>query len=130
MVHKVVKRLPTTEVKAHLGRIVQEVATTGTPVVIQAHGEDQAVIISLRDFYTFWPAEAAMSAPVRQRVRAALQAADLLSEPTAQEVAAVQAFDATHSPADQQRMLDRWRQLKLSPALSEIILRNREQERE
>jgi len=27
-------------------------------------------------------------------------------------------------------MLARWRQLKLSPALSEIILRNRERERE
>ena len=130
MGHKVIKRLPTTEVKAHLGRIVHEVATTGTPVVIQARGEDQAVIISVRDFHTLWPAEAAMSDPARQRVRAALQAADLLSEPTAQEVAAVQAFDATHSPAEQQRMLARWRQLKLSPALSEIILQNRERERE
>jgi hypothetical protein len=67
--------------------------------------------------------------PVRQRVRAALQAADLLSEPTVQEIAAVQAFDATHSPASQQRILARWRQLKLSPALSEIILQNRERER-
>jgi prevent-host-death family protein len=130
MGHKVVKRLPTTEVKAHLGQIVREVATTGTPVVIQTRGEDRAVIISLRDFHTLWPAEAALSAPARQRVRAALQAADLLSEPTVQEVAAVQAFDATHSPADQQRMLARGRQLELSPALSEIILQNRERERE
>jgi prevent-host-death family protein len=130
MVHKVVKRLPTTEVKAHLGQIVHEVATTGTPVVIQTHGEDQAVIISLRDFHTLWPAEATTSASARQRVRAALQAADLLSEPTVQEVAAVQAFDATHSPAEQQRLLARWRQLKLSPALSEIILQNREREHE
>jgi hypothetical protein len=67
--------------------------------------------------------------PARQRVRAALQAADLLSEPTVEEVAAVQAFDATHSPAGQQRMLTRWRQLKLSPPLSEIIIQNRERER-
>jgi len=33
MEYKVVKRLPTTEVKAHFGQIVHEVATTGTPVV-------------------------------------------------------------------------------------------------
>ena len=130
MEHKVVKRPPTTEVKAHLGQIVHEVATTGTPVVIQTRGEDQAVIISLRDFHTLWPAEATISVPVRRQVRAALRAAGLLSEPTAQEMAAVQVFDATHSPADQQRMLARWRQLKLSPALSEIILQNRERERE
>jgi prevent-host-death family protein len=129
MGHKVVKRLPMPEVKAHLDRIIHEVATTGTPIVIQTHGEDQ-VIISLRDFSTIWSAEETVSASVRHRVRAALRAADLLSEPTAQEVEAVQAFDATHSPADQKRMLARWRQLKLSPALSEIILRNRERERE
>ena len=128
MQRKAVKRLPTTEVKAHLGRIVHEVATTGTPVVIQTRGEDQAVLISLRDFHALWPPEAALAAPVRHRVRAALQAADLLSAATAQEIAAVQAFEATHSPADQQRMLARWRQLQLSPALSEIILRNRERE--
>ena len=130
MGHKVVKRLPMPEVKAHLERIIHEVATTGTPIVIQMHGEDQAVIISLHDFSTIWSAEETVSASVRHRVRAALRAADLLSEPTAQEVEAVQAFDATHSPADQKRMLARWRQLKLSPALSEIILRNRERERE
>jgi prevent-host-death family protein len=130
MGHKVIKRLPTTEVKAHLEQIVHEVATTGTPVVVQTHGEDQAVIISVRDFSTIWPVEAAMSAPARQRVRAALRAVDLLSEPTAQEVTAVQAFEAAHSPAEQQRLLARWRQLKLSPVLSEIILQNREQESE
>ena len=33
MEQKGVKRLPTTEVKAHFGQIVHEVATTGTPVV-------------------------------------------------------------------------------------------------
>jgi prevent-host-death family protein len=122
MEHKGAKRLPATEVKAHLGRIVHDVATTGTPVVIHTRGEDQAVIISLRDFHTLWPTAAAMSAPVRHRVRAALRAADLLSEPTAQELAAVHAFEATHAPADQQRLLASWRQLQLSPALSEIIL--------
>ena len=125
---KVVKRLPTTKVKAHFGQIVHEVATTGTPVVIQTRGEDQAVIISLRDFHAFWPPDTELSSPVRQQVRAALRAADLLSEPTAQEVAAAQAFEATHSPADQQRLLATWRQLQLAPTLSEIILRNREWE--
>jgi hypothetical protein len=104
------------------------VATTGTPVVIQTRGEDQAVIISLRDFHAFWPPDTGRSVPIRQQVRAALRAADLLSEPTAQEVAAVQAFEATHSPADQQHLLTTWRQLQLTPALSEIILRNRERE--
>jgi prevent-host-death family protein len=79
MEHKGVKRLPATEVKAHLGRIVHDVATTGTPVVIHTRGEDQAVIISLRDFHTLWPTAAAMSAPVRHRVRAALRAAMSLS---------------------------------------------------
>ena len=33
MGHKVVKRLPTTEVKARFGRIIYEVATMGIPVV-------------------------------------------------------------------------------------------------
>jgi len=33
MEHEVVKRLPTTEVKTHCGRIVYEVATMGMPVV-------------------------------------------------------------------------------------------------
>jgi prevent-host-death family protein len=125
---KVVKRLPTTAVKAHFGQIVHEVATTGTPVVIQTRGEDQAVLISLRDFHACWPPDPGRSVPVRQQVRAALRAADLLSEPTAQEVAAVQAFEASHSPADQQHLLTTWRQLQLTPALSEIILRHREWE--
>ncbi len=31
MEHKVIKHLPTPEVKAHLEQIVREVATTGTP---------------------------------------------------------------------------------------------------
>jgi prevent-host-death family protein len=44
-------------VKTHFGRIVREVAITGTPVVIRTHGEDQAVIISLRDFQKPKPVE-------------------------------------------------------------------------
>ncbi len=58
MASKGVKRLPATEVKTHFGRIVQEVITTGTPIIIQTRGEDQAVIINLHDFQTLWPSEA------------------------------------------------------------------------
>jgi hypothetical protein len=42
MEHKVVKRLPTTEVKAHFGQIVHEVATTGTPERAIEHGHRQS----------------------------------------------------------------------------------------
>jgi len=128
MVIKTAKRIPATKAKIHFGRIVQEVATTGIPVIIQNRGDDQAVIISLRDFQRFWPSEEARLAPERERVRTALRAAGLLSEPTAQEVAEVQAFEARHPVEDQERILTEWRQLEIEPPLSEIILRNRERE--
>ena len=128
MVIKTAKRIPATKAKTHFGRIVQEVATTGTPVIIQNRGDDQAVIISLRDFQRFWPSEEARLTPERERVRTALRAAGLLSEPTAQEVAEVQAFEARHPVEDQERILSEWRQLEIEPPLSEIILRNRERE--
>ena len=38
MEHKVVKRLLTTEVKAHCGQIIHEVATTGPPCQAIATG--------------------------------------------------------------------------------------------
>ena len=128
MVIKTAKRIPATKAKIHFGRIVQEVATTGTPVIIQNRGDDQAVIVSLRDFQRLWPSEEARLAPERERVRTALRAAGLLSEPTAQEVAEVQAFEARHPVEDQERILTEWRQLEIEPPLSEIILRNRERE--
>ena len=128
MVIKAAKRIPATEAKTHFGRIVQEVATTGTPVIIQNRGDDQAVIISLRDFQRFWPSEEARLVPEREQVRTALRAAGLLSEPTAQEVTEVQAFEARYSVEDQERILTEWRQLEIKPSLSEIILRNRERE--
>ena len=54
MERKVIKRLPTTEVKAHLGQIVHEVLRR-VPLLLSNHaGEDQAVIISLGDFHAFW----------------------------------------------------------------------------
>jgi prevent-host-death family protein len=128
MANRDVKRLPATEVKTHFGRIVQEVSTTGTPVIIQTRGEDQAVLINLNDFQALWPAEKAAPATVRQRVRTALRKANLLSEPTAQEVAEARAFKTEHSPTDQEHILTTWRRLKLDPPLSDIILRNRERE--
>ena len=128
MAIKTAKRIPATEAKTHFGQVVQEVATTGTPVIIQHRGDDRAVIISLRDFQRLWPLEEARLAPERERVRTALRAAGLLSKPTAQEAAEVQAFEARHSPEDQGRILTEWRQLEIEPPLSEIILRNRERE--
>ena len=128
MAIKTAKRIPATKAKIHFGRIMQEVATTGIPVIIQNRGDDQAVIISLRDFQRFWPSEEARLAPERERVRTALRAAGLFSEPTAQEVAEVQAFEARHPVEDQERILTEWRQLEIAPPLSEIILRNRERE--
>jgi prevent-host-death family protein len=128
MVSKVIKRIPATEVKTRFGQIVQEVATTGVPVVVQTRGEDRAVIISVHDFRKLWPEEEARRPPERERVRAILQAAGLLSEPTPQELAEVRAFEAQHPPEDQERILAEWRRLKLDPPLSEIILRNRERE--
>ena len=128
MVTKTAKRIPATEAKTHSGWIAQEVAMTGTPVIIQHRGDDQAVIISLRDFQRLWPLEEARLAPERERVRTALRAASLLSEPTAQEVTEVQAFEAQQPVEDQERILTEWRQLEIEPPLSEIIFRNRERE--
>jgi prevent-host-death family protein len=128
MVIKTARRIPATKAKTHFGQIMQEVATTGTPVIIQNQGDDQAVIISLRDFQRLWPSEEGHLAPERERVRTALRAAGLLSEPTAQEIAEVQAFEARHPVEDQERILSEWRQLEIEPSLSEIILRNRERE--
>jgi prevent-host-death family protein len=128
MMTKTAKRIPATEAKTHFGRIVQEVATTGRPVIIQNRGDDQAVIVSLRDFQRLWPSEETPLAPEREQVRTALRAAGLLSEPTAQEVAEVQAFEARHPVEDQERILSEWRQLETEPPLSETILRNRERE--
>lgn len=128
MAIKAIKRIPATEVKIRFGGVVQEVATTGTPVIIQTRGDDQAAIISLHDFQRLWPSEEARLSPERERVRFALRVASLLSEPTAQEVAEVRAFEAQHSAEDQERILAEWRRLELEPPLSEIILRNRERE--
>ena len=125
-----IKRTHATEVQARFGQIVQEVVTTDVPVIIQTQGGDQVVLISLRDFQRLWPArEESGHTLERERVRAALQAAGLLSQPTTQEAAEVRAFEARHPPEDQERILAEWRRLDIVPSLSEIILRNREQVR-
>ena len=128
MAIRAIKRIPATEVKIRFGGVVQEVATTGTPVIIQTRGDDQAAIISLHDFQRLWPSEEPRLSPERERVRFALRVASLLSEPTAQEVAEVRAFEAQHSAEDQERILAEWRRLEIEPLLSEVILRNRERE--
>ncbi|MFH1633084.1 MAG: type II toxin-antitoxin system Phd/YefM family antitoxin [Chloroflexota bacterium] len=122
-----VKRIPATQVKVHLGQIVQEVEATSIPVIIQNRGEDRAVIISLSAFQSLWPTDETARKSARGRVRAALHTAGLLSEPTTQETAEVQAFETQHPPEDQERILAEWRELEISPPLSEIVLRNREQ---
>jgi prevent-host-death family protein len=128
MALKAVRRMPTSQVQNRLGRIVEEVATTGEPVIVQKRGDDQAAIISLGDFRKLQPEEEAPPTSERERVRAALRAAGLLSEPTAQEVARVKAWEAEHPPEEQERILAELRSLRLDPPLSEIILRNRDPE--
>jgi len=125
MAIKVARRIPATEVKTHFGRIVQEVATTGTPVIIQTRGDDQAAIISLHDFRRLWPGEEARPAPERERVRAALRAAGLLSEPTSEMRRRAAEYDARHPPEEQERILAELRSLRLDPPLSQIILESR-----
>jgi len=125
MAIKMVRRIPATEVKTHFGRIVQEVATTGTPLIIQTRGEDQAVIISLHDFRRLWPQEEAYPAPTRERVRAALRAAGLLSEPMPEMRRRATEYDARHPPEEQERILAELRSLRLDPPLSQIILESR-----
>lgn len=125
MAIKVARRIPATEVKTHFGRIVREVATTGTPVIIQTRGADQAVIISLHDFRRLWPSEEAHPAPARERVRAALRTAGLLSEPTAEMRRRAAEYDAQHPPEEQERILAELRSLHLDPPLSQIILESR-----
>lgn len=125
MAIKIAKRIPATEVKTHFGRIVQEVATTGTPVIIQTRGDDQAVIITLHDFRRLWPWDEAHPAPARERVRAVLRAAGLLSEPTAEMRRRAAEYDAQHPPEEHEQILAELRSLRLDPPLSQIILESR-----
>ena len=125
MAIKVTKRIPATEVKTRFGRIVQEVATTGAPVIIQNRGDDQAAIINLRDFKRLWPLEEARPMPKRERVRAALRAAGLPSEPTPEMRRRAAEYDAQHPPEEQERILAELRSLHLAPPLSQIILESR-----
>jgi len=125
MVIEAAKRIPATKVKTHFGRIVQEVVTTGTPVIIQNRGDDQAVIISLHDFQRLRPSEEARPTPKRERVRAALRAAGLLSEPSPEMRQRAAEYDAQHPPEEQERILAELRSLHLDPPLSRIILESR-----
>jgi len=129
---KTVRRIPVAELQAQLRQIVQEVMATDIPIIIQTQGEDQAVIISRRDFQRIWPSEEEKEAgPTlgREQVQDVLQAAGLLSEPMPQELAEVRSFESRHPPEDQERILAEWRRLDITPSLSEIVLYNREQVR-
>lgn len=128
MALRTVKRIPATQAQDRLGRIVDEVAATGEPIIIQKWGDDQVAIVSLGDFQRLQPAEEAPPTSERERVRAVLRAAGLLSEPTAEEVAEVKAWEAEHPPEEQERILAELRSLRLDPPLSEIILRNRDRD--
>jgi len=130
MALKAVRRIPTTQAQNRLGRIVEEVAMTGEPVIVQKWGDDQAAIVSLRDLQKLRPTEETPSASERERVRAALRAAGLFSGPTDQEIAEVEAWEAEHPPQDQAHILAELRSLRLDPPLSEVILRNRDRELE
>jgi prevent-host-death family protein len=125
MALKAVRRIPASQVQDRLGRIVEEVAATGEPVIIQKRGDDQAAIISLGDFRKLQPDEDASPASERERVRAALRAAGLLSEPTAEMCEQAAEYNARHSPEEQERILAELRSLRLDPPLSQIILDNR-----
>lgn len=97
MASRAVKRLPATKVKSHFGKVVEEVAETDTPVVIQHRGKDKAVIISLREFQEHQLKEESQPASQRERIRTALREAGLLSEPTIEEIAEGRAFAAQYS---------------------------------
>lgn len=120
------KRISATEVKTHFGRIVREVATTDTPVIIQTHGEDQAVLISVQEFRKLRPAEEEEShESERECVRTALRAVGLLSEHTPIMRQRAAAYDARHARAEQKQLLTELRSLDLDPSLSQVILENR-----
>lgn len=125
MASNVAKRIPATEVKTHFRRIVQEVAATDTPVIIQTRGEDQAVIVSLRDFERLGHPAETRPRSERERVRAALRVAGLLSEPTSEMRRRAAEYDARHSPEEQEQTLAGLRSLHLDPPLSQIILESR-----
>jgi len=124
-----VQSIPATEAKTRFGWLIRQVSTQGTVFIIETRGEAKAAIINLSDFHRLWPLEKARPGPGRERVRAALRAASLLSEPTPREIAEVQAFEEQYPPAEQERILAEWRRLEIEPPLSQIILSNREREK-
>lgn len=119
------RRISATEVKVHFERIVQEVAATDMPVIIQTQGQDQAVLISLRDFQKLHPSEEERPDTERERVRRVLRKAGLLSEPTAVMRQRATAYDVRYSPEEQEQLLAELRSLELEPPLSQVILENR-----
>lgn len=120
-----VKRIPATEAKIHFGRVVQEVVESGTPVIIQTRGQDQAAIVSLHDLQRIASFEEGTPTPARGRVRAALRAAGLLSEPAPDMRRRAEEYSSRHTPEVQDHILSELRGLRLKPSLSDIILDSR-----
>lgn len=119
------KRIPATEVKTHFGRIVQGVAASGTPVVIQTRGQDQAAIVSLGDLGKLSSIEEEPLVQARERIRAVLRAAGLLGEPVPEMRRRAEEYDSQHTPERQQQILSELRELPIEPPLSDVILQSR-----
>ncbi len=126
MARRAVRRIPATEVKTHFGRIVQEVASSDTPVIIQTRGQDQAAIISLHDLQKLSSPNEGPPAATRERVRAVLREAGLLSDPLPEMHRRAEEYDTQHPPEQQEQVLSQLRSLHLEPSLSDIILTNRD----
>ncbi len=125
MDRKSIRRIPATEAKTHFGQIVQEVASTGAPVIIQTRGQDQAAIISLHDLQRLSPTDELAPAHTRERVRDALRKAGVLAEPTPEMRRRAHEYDTQHKPEEQEQILSELRGLRLEPSLSDIILESR-----
>lgn len=128
MTRRAIRRIPATEVKTHFGRIVQEVATSDTPVIIQTRGQDQAAIVSLHDLQRISSPRQGLPVSPRERVRAALREAGLLSEPLPEMCRRAEEYDTRHTPGGQEQILSELRSLHLEPSLSDIILTSRDRQ--
>ncbi|MBI3921712.1 MAG: type II toxin-antitoxin system Phd/YefM family antitoxin [Armatimonadetes bacterium] len=122
---KPARRITATEVKAHFGRIMEEVSSTGSPVIVHSRHQDRAVIISLVDFRRLWPMVEFPAASERERVKSALHKAGLLRTLPSAVRKRVGEYDRQHTPEEQQRLLAELRSLRFDPPLSQIIQENR-----
>lgn len=120
-----VKRVSATEAKVHLGELLQEVARSDQPVIIQTRGQDRAVLISYKEFQTRQFDKQRNETPEHISVRETLRQGGLLSEPTALMLHEAAEYDARYTAQEQQEILADLRNLALDPALSQVIIENR-----